>query len=114
MQSSSQSSFFSLEVDNPYLVRLGSCFGIPIDLHPTFFALLALSAFSAFSSGWVNVALVCVLYGPVLLCTIVTHELGHALMTQRLGASVGGIVLWPLGGLALCGATGDPWHDLKV
>ena len=35
-------------------------------------------------------------------------------MTKRLGGSVGGIVLWPLGGFALCGPTEALSGDLKV
>ena len=43
------------------------------------------------------------------------HEFGHALMTKRLGGNVDGIVLWPLGGFALCGPTDDFLvGDLKV
>lgn len=55
-----------------------------------------------------------ILYGPVLLLTILVHEFGHALMTKRLGGNVGGIVLWPLGGFALCGPTEGLVGDLKV
>jgi len=55
------------------------------------------------------------LYGPVLLLTVVIHELGHALATRKLGGECAGIILWPLGGFALCGPTecGAP-GDLKV
>ena len=35
-------------------------------------------------------------------------------MTKRLGGTVGGIVLWPLGGVALCGPTEALSGDLKV
>ena len=43
------------------------------------------------------------------------HEFGHALMTKRLGGNVDGIILWPLGGFALCGPTDDFLvGDLKV
>ena len=36
-------------------------------------------------------------------------------MTKRLGGNVEGIVLWPLGGFALCGPTDDALGgDLKV
>lgn len=42
------------------------------------------------------------------------HEFGHALMTKKLGGSVGGIVLWPLGGFALCGPAESLKGDLHV
>ena len=54
------------------------CLGIPIQLHWTFFLLLVLELINAIFN--VNVfgytVLVIVLYGPVLLFTVVMHELG--------------------------------------
>ena len=35
-------------------------------------------------------------------------------MTKKLGGEVGGIVLWPLGGFALCGPVESLSGDLKV
>ena len=37
---------------------------------------------------------VVVLYGPVLLLTILVHEFGHVFATKRQGGEVGGVVLW--------------------
>lgn len=54
------------------------------------------------------------LYGPILLLTIITHELGHALTNKKLGGQTGDIVLWPLGGFAICGPTDSLIGDLKV
>jgi Zn-dependent protease len=42
------------------------------------------------------------------------HEFGHALTTKKLGGTVDGIVLWPLGGFALCGPVDALVGDLKV
>ena len=99
-------------------VNLGSCIsGIPIQLHWSFFLLLLLefaNAVLSYNSYPLYILFVVILYGPILLFTIVVHELGHALMTKRLGGSVGGIVLWPLGGFALCGPTEALSGDLKV
>lgn len=102
----------------PSTVPLGSCIaGIPVTLHYTFFLLLAVEFANAIlnSSDYpMYILFVLIMYGPVLLFTIVVHEFGHALMTKRLGGSVGGIVLWPLGGFALCGPTESLGGDLKV
>lgn len=102
----------------PSTVPLGSCIaGIPVTLHYTFFLLLAVEFANAIlnSSEYpMYILFVLIMYGPVLLFTIVVHEFGHALMTKRLGGSVGGIVLWPLGGFALCGPTESLGGDLKV
>ena len=112
--SSHPTSFFSTSLDNPYLLHLGTVREIPIRLHPTFFVLLGISALTGLANGLEFVALVCILYGPVLLGTIVVHELGHAFMTLHLGSAVDSILLWPLGGLCLCGAAPGSWGDLKV
>ena len=100
-------------------VNLGSCIaGIPITLHYTFFVLCGLYFVDAFLSHRsdypVFMLFVVILYGPVLFVTILIHELGHALMTKRLGGEVGGIVLWPLGGFALCGPVDSLRGELKV
>ena len=67
---------------------LGSCCcGIPIRLHVTFFLLLGLELFAAWRQ-WNHInylILTVVLYGPVLLVTIIVHELGHAMMNRQLG-----------------------------
>lgn len=61
------------------------------------------------------IAFILTLYGPVLLLTVVVHELGHALTTKKMGGQVEGITLWPLGGFAVCGPTeGGLGSDLKV
>mmetsp|Transcript_17903 Transcript_17903/g.34066 ORF Transcript_17903/g.34066 Transcript_17903/m.34066 type:complete len:461 (-) Transcript_17903:59-1441(-) len=87
---------------------LGSwCLGIPITLHYTFFLLFALQVLNAirqYDSFWYTL-LIGVLYGPVLLITIVFHELGHAWMNKRFGGHAERIVLWPLGGYVLLGRT---------
>jgi len=70
-------------------VSLGSCCcGIPIRLHYTFFLLLGLEFFAAWRK-WNNInylLFVIVLYGPVLLVTIIVHELGHAAANRKFGA----------------------------
>ncbi|KAL3802012.1 hypothetical protein ACHAW5_009417 [Stephanodiscus triporus] len=105
-----------------YSVSLGSCVaGIPVKLHYSFFLLLLLEFVSSvlnYKVGYdrypMYILLVVVLYGPILLLTILVHEFGHALTTKRLGGTVDGIVLWPLGGFALCGPVDALVGDLKV
>ena len=42
------------------------------------------------------------------------HEFGHCLTTKKLGGTVDGILLWPLGGLSFLGPTDALEGDLKV
>ncbi|KAL3784960.1 hypothetical protein ACHAW5_010412 [Stephanodiscus triporus] len=123
-------------------VPLGSCVaGIPIKLHWSFFLLLLLELISSFLNFNVEgnkypmlILLIVVLYGPVLLLTILVrarmgfdafdnyyilyilgvHEFGHCLTTRKLGGTVDGILLWPLGGLSFLGPANALEGDLKV
>ena len=100
--------------DEAHVVKLFDVFGIPIKVHIYLPAVAVMSALSAAFGGWLLMLFALVLYGPILFGTVLVHELGHALETKHLGGSVDSIIMWPLGGLALCGGTTDPWQDLKV
>jgi len=81
-----------------WTIRIGTLFGIRIEVHVTF--LLALGAVAVFaSSGHPDVfratLQVLLVFGCVLL-----HELGHALAAQRYGIRTREIVLLPIGGVA--------------
>lgn len=103
-------------------LALGSCVaGIPVKLHYTFFLLLLLEVVSSLLNFSIDegkypmyIVLIVILYGPILLITILVHEFGHALMNKRLGGTVDEIVLWPLGGFAICGPVELLSGDLKV
>lgn len=111
------------EQDQPWYskgsVPLGSCIqGIPIYVHWSFFALLGMMMLSTLLSGnagdgayW---GFIILLYGPILLITIILHEFGHALMTKKLGGQVGDMVLWPLGGFVICGPVESVVGDFQV
>ncbi len=102
----------------PSSISLGSCIGgIPIKLHLTFFILLVIELISSFR--YVNqfpiyILFVVVMWGPILFVTVLVHEFGHALTNKRQGGEVGGIVLWPLGGYAICGPADNLVGDFKV
>ena len=82
----------------PSTISLGSCIcGVPIKLHLSFFILLLIEFITSFR--YVNqfpiyMLFVVVMYGPVLLLTVLVHEFGHVWMNKRQGGEVGGIVLW--------------------
>ena len=103
-------------------ISLGSCVaGIPIKLHYTFFLLLLVELVSSLLNFSIDeekypmyIVLIVILYGPILLLTILIHEFGHAVMNKRLGGTVDEIILWPLGGFAICGPVELLSGDLKV
>ena len=98
-------------------ISMGSVKGIPIQLHLSFFLLLALEVIISLRYRMypIYILFIVTLYGPILLITVIAHELGHALTTKRMGGQVEKIVVWPLGGFAVCGPTeGGLGGDLKV
>lgn len=50
----------------------------------------------------------------VLFFTVFIHEIGHCAAAKLCGGSVNRIVLWPLGGIAFCAASGNPLHDVLI
>mmetsp|Transcript_49981 Transcript_49981/g.95465 ORF Transcript_49981/g.95465 Transcript_49981/m.95465 type:complete len:262 (+) Transcript_49981:219-1004(+) len=94
-------------------VYLGNVSGIPLYVHYSFFMLCVLITLSH-APNFYSMGLVFMLYGPVLFCTILVHELGHCYATRNNGDPVHSILFWPLGGLALVGHSSTPFDDLKV
>jgi Zn-dependent protease len=82
----------------PTSISLGSCIGgVPIKLHLSFFLLVLIEFVTSIRLAGefpLYMLFVVVLYGPVLLLTVLIHEFGHIFATKRQGGEVGGIVLW--------------------
>lgn len=100
-------------------VSLGTVKGIPVQLHASFFLLLfvqVISSIKVFTIAPLYLLFVIILYGPILLLTVVIHELGHGLMNQKLGGTADKILLWPLGGFTMCSPLSGAGviGDLKV
>lgn len=86
--------------------------GIPIRLHFTFFLLLAwvgLEGEPSARQAALNIVFLLVLFGSVLL-----HELGHALVAQRLKIPTRDITLYPFGGIATLAREGPPKAELLI
>ena len=96
--------------------RLGTFFGIGVDVHVTFLLLLAYVAWSSYSasSSWL-VASVGVLFVLALFLFVVMHEYGHALTARHFGIRTRRITLYPIGGMAMLeGMPRSPRQQLLV
>ncbi|MCH8473683.1 MAG: site-2 protease family protein [Opitutales bacterium] len=96
-------------------IHLFSPFGIRLDVHLTFFLLLAFIAFV----GWSNAGPLGMTWqvGVLLLIfvCVVLHELGHSLAARRYGIPVDRILLLPIGGMAqFRQIPRDPWKELMI
>jgi Zn-dependent protease/CBS domain-containing protein len=86
----------------------GRIFGVEIRIHLTFFFLLLFvwfteSAVKSADAGPRALALVALIFFSVVL-----HELGHALVSQREGIAAKAIILLPIGGVTLLDETRQP------
>jgi Zn-dependent protease len=100
-------------------IYVGTLFGIEITLHPLLLIYFVVSAALPWilnsSTMTMKVWLYLVVVNiPLLFGTVLLHELGHCFATRRVGGEVHGILLWPLGGLAYIGHSGDAKDDLIV
>jgi stage IV sporulation protein FB len=95
--------------------RLGTAFGIPVYVHPTFLLAPALVLVrNGSQGGWAAAAfllgLVLAVFGCVLL-----HEFGHVLMARRFGVRTRDVTLYPIGGVArLEGMGSRPVEELLI
>jgi Zn-dependent protease len=86
--------------------RIGTIFGIPLLLNPTWFYSLGLFAFF-FSSDWEQADLepgwawlAGFVMALLLFTSVLLHELGHSVVAQSQGIEVSAITLFPFGGIA--------------
>lgn len=104
-------------MDSGSSLPLGSIAGIPVRLHVTFpllFVMGLLAEAASYSWSGASVGWAAIMYGPVLLGTVLLHELGHCLAARQAGGHADGILLWPLGGLAYIAHASGPKADLFI
>lgn len=92
-------------------IRIGKAFGIPLEVHTSWFLIFALVAFSLSSTvfpslpsadqaaAW-QLALIGTITAALFFASILAHELSHALVAKATGGSVGKITLFLFGGVA--------------
>lgn len=82
-------------------VRIGTLFGIRVELHVTFLLLVVgLAVMRGFSTGDLRGAVATLALLLAVFACVLLHELGHALAARRYGIRTRDIVLLPIGGLA--------------
>lgn len=96
--------------------KVGRVFGIDVQVHVTFWLLLAYVGFHEYmGERSVRAAVGGVGFVLLVFATVVVHELGHAAMARRFGIATKHITLYPTGGVAqLERMPEDPRQELLV
>lgn len=84
---------------------LGHIFGIRVRIHA---ALIWLLAFRILFSGGLGIQ-TALISSAILFGIILLHEFGHCFAARSVGGRGDDVLMWPLGGLAFCGAPRRPW-----
>src|ERR1043165_8188363 len=92
-------------------IHLGSIFGTTIALDLSFLILIAFFVFTAADTFGMPGAL---LWAPVILISILFHELAHAAMIAILGHGASEIVLEGIGGVTINQRQSRPWQDMVI
>jgi len=93
--------------------RLGTLFGHSVVIDLTFLILAALFVFPAFGRSFDD-HFFAILMAPILLVSILVHELGHAMAIDRFGYGKSTVLLWGMGGLCIGRGNRTPKHGLLV
>ena len=97
---------------HPWSLRIGSVFGIPIQIHATFWLLLLWVAWMANRSGEPVGTQIGLVVG--LFTCVVLHELGHALTAKLFGIRTSDITLYPIGGVSNLESMGNAHQELLI
>lgn len=92
-------------------IHLGTILGTTLSLDVSFLILIAFFVFSEVQSAGMPHAL---LWAPVLLISILFHELAHAAMIGALGFGSSEVVLAGMGGATYNQRHARPWQDLLI
>lgn len=100
-----------VENDNffSWALPLFTLWGIRVRMHLLFVAYVAVELFNSIRLDTTGPGFVAMRLGT-LFGIVLVHEFGHCLACRRVGGSADEIVLWPLGGLAMC----RPPHNWKA
>ena len=91
--------------------RIGSLGRITLDIDPSFLVLIGLFVFSDQEQWGFERA---ILWAPVLILSVLIHELAHALTIQAFGYGGSRIVLLSTGGVTINQRYAKPWQELVI
>ncbi len=86
-------------------IPVGRLFGIEIRIHLTFLFLLVFLWSTAVATSDATAALRVLGLVGIIFCSVVLHELGHALVARGSGIPAKGIILLPIGGITILDET---------
>jgi Zn-dependent protease len=92
-------------------IHLGTIFGTTIDLDFSFIFIAAIFVMNDVQGSGMAHAL---LWVPVLLVSVLIHELAHASMIAALGFGSSHIILAGMGGVTINERRSRPWQDLLI
>ena len=92
-------------------ISLGSILGTTITLDFSFLILIVLFVLTDIQSAGVQYAL---LWAPVILISILVHELAHAALIGSFGYGPSHIILQGIGGVTINERRARPWQDLLI
>ncbi len=89
--------------ENPleWSVPLYRAWGITVKLHVLFILIVVGKLFFSASKDTLGAGLLAIGMGSLFLMVLL-HEYGHCIAARRVGGEADEILLWPLGGLAMC------------
>jgi Zn-dependent protease len=95
--------------------KVGTLFGIRVNVHFSCLLLIVLALFSARNSGSPGRSLMTAALVPAVFVCVLMHEFGHALTARRFGIRTRDITLYFIGGVArLEGLGRRPFDELVV
>lgn len=94
------------------MLHLGSIRGTSIDVDLSFIILIVFFVATNYdASAGIQYAL---LWAPVILVSVLVHELAHAAMIGAFGYGASAIVLGGMGGVTVNRRVARPWHDMVI
>ncbi|MBI3723552.1 M50 family metallopeptidase, partial [bacterium] len=89
----------------PTKFKLFKIAGIQVQMHSSFVIFLLYDIFFVGAKDFRLAATV----AAVVWLSVLLHEFGHCFGARRVGGDAREILMWPLGGLAMCEAPQTPW-----